>query len=119
MEKFWNFIEQCKDMHRDNNILKIFLKIYLWFLIICFGGFFGILFYAKKLGIFNENIKQNKGLIFISIIIIIIIFPVQLIINFIFIIIMIIIHRTKFINKINDIIIKYIIDFDFLNGSNY
>ena len=102
---FYRFIHYCTKFDRYTNLTKIFFIVLLLILNIFFGSFFYMLFIKYKFGL-RDNKFEKVIFIFISLIFVIIFFPLQLFINQIFILLFLIFNHSNMIVEINDIVEK-------------
>ena len=102
---FYRFIHYCTKFDSFTNLTKLFFIVLLLILNIFFGSFFYILFFRYKFEL-RDNIFEKTIFVFISIIFVIIFFPLQLFINQIFILLFLIFNRSNMIEEINDIVEK-------------
>ena len=102
---FYRFIHYCTKFDRYTNLTKIFFIVLLLILNIFFGSFFYILFFRHKFELRNNKYEKTI-FFFITIIFVIIFFPLQLFINQIFIFLFLIFNHSYIIEEINDIVEK-------------
>ena len=101
---FFAFIHYCHEVDRYTILINIFYHVLLLILNIFFGSFFYMLCIKNKIiNYTRESYIQKAIFIFITIIFLIIFFPLQFIINQIFLLILIIYEHSNIIGNLNRI----------------